>query len=200
MLMNRDWKLVPLPPKMQHLKRDDRGFPVPYNIPVDKTTGKPAFKVNDTNIIDLCIRENKCPICGHKLRNDMWCVGGIESAFNPDGGFNDSPMHKECCIYALKVCPYLAYTSYNGGKGIGNITAKDLGAEALADPTQDPAKLPFFVLCRIRSYRVHRPTPAHRFILPEKPYMAIEYWSNGEQITKSQALRLLKEPLTFMVP
>jgi hypothetical protein len=41
-----DWKLVPAPENIKSLKKDKRGYPVPYTVMIDKK-GIPQFRVND---------------------------------------------------------------------------------------------------------------------------------------------------------
>jgi hypothetical protein len=55
-------------------------------------------------------------LCGEKLCETVFFVGGCGSALHPNGGYVDPPMHKECATYALEVCPFLALRNYEGAK------------------------------------------------------------------------------------
>ena len=92
-------------------------FAIPYVVLIDPT-GIPHFKANDETKVEKCINEKLCSICGDPLEKDMWLIGGTLSAFHENGCYIDSPVHKECGIYALKTCPYMAYTQYIAKEGV----------------------------------------------------------------------------------
>jgi hypothetical protein len=104
---------VPLPKMMQHLRLDERGYPIFYIAQVDKT-GKPHFTINNHELRNNCLEKDLCEICGKKLYRGRWFVGGPMSAFHPDGVYNDPPMHTECKDYAMQVCPWLAVYQTEG--------------------------------------------------------------------------------------
>ena len=109
----RKWKEIPLPPKMQQMEKDKRGYPVPY-IVVRDIHGVPNFAVNDDRRVEHALEHDLCAICGGKMgKDDRWLVGGPLSAFHQHGAYLDTPTHGECLHYALKVCPYLALKKYS---------------------------------------------------------------------------------------
>ena len=101
---------VPIPERMQHLDRDGRGYVIPWTVFRD-SKGKAHFTINDENRRQTVIGRDCCPICAAKLLRGRWFVGGPGSAFHERGAYIDPPMHRECVVYALKVCPYLAFMS-----------------------------------------------------------------------------------------
>lgn len=177
---------IPLPTKMQDLPVDVRGFPIPYIIWRDQA-GKPHFKINDDYRVEVAISNDLCAICGKKMNNDKWLIGGPDSAFHPNGAYIDTPNHHECGQYALQVCPYLAFIGYHS-----KLNFDKLPEGIFVDPTVDPNRVPFFVFIKISDFTVIRPTPVQRYLKPVKPYLGIEYWNNGEKITEQFAQELYK--------
>lgn len=189
----KNWKIIPIPARMRNLEIDKRGFPIPYIIMKD-ASGTPHFTINKDTLVEKCIKDNKCQICGKILRDDKWMIGGPQSAFHPQGVYIDTPVHKSCGIYALQVCPYLAFSSYNGKLTIDDINEKNFNMNTetkkllFVNPTISKDRVPFFVFSKIESFEVRRHGPGLRYIVPKRPYLEIEYWDDGEQITKEQAI------------
>jgi hypothetical protein len=193
-MINR--KAVPIPGQMKHLKIDDRGFPIPFVVLVDKE-GNHYFSVNDEHKIRECFREKLCHVCGMSLKGEYWFTGGQVSAFHPHGYFVDGPAHKACLVYALQVCPYLAYTQYKADTIEGTLEkfAEKLkgkvDVEGLYNPTKTEARLPFFVLARTKGYTTKPSGPGSQVFKPEQPYREIEYWRDGQKIFRDHARLLL---------
>src|SRR5580765_1656274 len=97
---------------MRKRPRDRRGYPIPKAVYIDNQ-GKPHFQITDQNELKRLLKFDLCPMCGAKLKDKRWFVGGPKSAFYLMGGYFDPPMHDECAHYALKVCPYLAAPTYS---------------------------------------------------------------------------------------
>lgn len=186
----KNWKDVPIPKQMlENCEKDPRGIPVPFIILKDED-GKHHFKVNDSRKTLYCVIKNLCPICGQDLKKEeRWLIGGIASAFDPNGCYIDLPLHKECGIYALKVCPYLAIKSYDGKTDLMKIKSKIKGDVALNNPTVDPDRLPFFVFGRPSAiqYGINEKAQDVR-LAPIRPFLETEFWDEGEQITDLKIL------------
>lgn len=180
----KNYKEIPIPDLMLELQKDPRGLPVPYVVLKDNN-GKHHFKVNDTKKQLKCLIHNLCSICGKPLEKDIWLVGGIASAFDEYGGYVDTPVHEQCGHYALQVCPYLAYSGYDGKIDLDKMS-KQLPGVHLYNPTVDPDRLPFFVFLKTTGILI-----SHTNVKPISPYLKIEYWNNGEQITDLTYLKSL---------
>lgn len=181
-----DFKSVEIPQKMKNLDKDKRGYPIPYNVLRDES-GNPFFTVNDDKKYIQCIKERLCAICGLLLSDDMWFVGGIKSAFHPQGCFIDSPLHYECGNYALKVCPYLAtirYANYLGLDKVQKMQQKVGDKVLLVDPTVDANKPEYFAIVKTKSYHIVAAKSATSgfYLKPERPYIGIEIWKSGAVI------------------
>jgi hypothetical protein len=187
-----NWRDVPIPARMQALPRDPRGFPIPHIVLRDQA-GAPVFKANDSAVVHACRVHRLCGVCGGKLvYQNGWVLGGPQSAFHPRGAYVDSPIHHECGVYALQVCPYLALSTYRGVDPVKTAEQLDerFGGTALfIDQTQDPSRVPLFVLARVRSWTFSLSGST----IPERPFMAIEYWKDGNRLDEEAAQALLKE-------
>jgi hypothetical protein len=79
------------------------GFPIPYSTFVHE--GKPDFRVTDMLRWDKCAREKLCGVCGKKLGEFCYFVGGGQTL--KYRLFFDPAMHKPCAEFSSKICPFL---------------------------------------------------------------------------------------------
>ncbi len=95
--------LPPLPSRMQALKLDHRGYPVPHFVAwID---GKPDFRVMDGEKLQQAVRFKKCWVCGSPLgRKFTFCIGPM-CAINRTIG--EPPSHFECVDFSARACPFL---------------------------------------------------------------------------------------------
>jgi len=178
---------VPIPETMKRLPLDKRGLPIPYVVLRDNS-GEAHFTVNDASRVQEAAFRQLCHICGQRLKNTKWFVGGPLSAFHPAGAYNDGPMHDECVHYALRVCPWLAVPHY--GKSITEAAAKRVNDEGvtLVDHTSMPGRPPCFVAIRVVGFEaklVNQAGAPHLLFNPTKPYLKIEFWQHGEQLDEA---------------
>lgn len=183
---------IPLPSRMQSLPRDHRGYPIPYVI-IHDAKGCPMFVANDSLKQRDCVYGRLCPICGSKLDSDYWFVGGPGSGLDPQGVYLDSAMHHECMTYALMVCPYLAMRGYKPPDSDILIPKleKRLGNDdrIFYDPTVDMATPTVFVAVMAHSFAAReRGYPESPYLIPERPYHAVEFWRHGQRLTTEEGL------------
>jgi hypothetical protein len=165
-------------------------FPIPYIVFRDRNN-IPHFKVNDEKKVEECIEKDLCSICGRKMNEDKWLIGGKLSAFHERGCYIDVPVHKECGVYALKNCPYMAYTQYTA-KGVSESEKAVLLENeklVLINPTLDNNRLPYFVFIKIESYSIVRKF-TDRYIYPKRPYLKIEYWKDGNRLSEKEVNKI----------
>lgn len=189
--------MIPVPRRMRALQRDRRGYPVPFIVLRDRD-GVPLFAVNDSVRHDRAIREGRCPICGNKLDRIKWLVGGPMSAFHPQGAYIDSALHHECMQYAMQVCPYLAAPNFGGHvDATSPALVRRVPEEMLmVDTTTIPGRPPLFVAVATHRQEIlegqHTLTGAGQMYMsmlhvrPERPFLKIEYWRHGKQITAEE--------------
>lgn len=164
-----------VPRLMRTLERDARGYPVPFIVLRDKA-GKPHFTINSSVLVADCVRKRLCSICGKRMGPLVWFVGGSRCFLHRMGAFLDPPLHLECAEYALRVCPFLAASSY--GKRIDDRTL-DPGAlpddVALVRHNGALPQLPErFGLGAAKDYRISNRT---LFVVDHWEY--VEFWRNG---------------------
>lgn len=162
-----------------------RGLPIPFVVYRD-ADNIPHFKINDENKVKACIESDLCSVCGEKLSGDSWLIGGPKSAFHPNGAYIDVPVHKECGVFSLQNCPYMAYTKYSAKTPLG-LLGYEVDGMKLYNPTLDQNRLEYFVFIKISSYTVKVVSHYERFIYPKRPYLEIEYWKDGCEISKKDA-------------
>lgn len=87
---------------LSHLPRYGE-YPVPFI--VSWVGNVPDFRVVDMVKWERCVNEQLCSICGYRLGELSYIVGG------PITGatylFFDPPMHKPCADFSSRVCPYV---------------------------------------------------------------------------------------------
>ncbi len=115
---------VPRPPRIKRLPVNERGFPIPWFVYIDKD-GVADFRVIGPNKIYIAHMKHLCWICGEPL--------GVHRAFTigPMCVVNrvnsEPPSHLACAEYAVRTCPFLSNPRTRRNE-------KDLPAEG-----QDPA-------------------------------------------------------------
>lgn len=182
----KNWKTIKIPELIKNnCKTDKRGLIVPFVV-LEDNSGEFHFKVNHSLKQIKAIKEDLCSICGTKLNEDKWLIGGPASAFHNHGCYIDSPGHYECMSYALQVCPYLAYSGYNSKTNIEELTKKIDADLLLDDPTVDNNRVPLFVLSKIESFEYK-----NGYIHPKKPYLDVQFWNNGIQLDDYQGIKTI---------
>lgn len=114
-----DPKTIELPPRMAHLERDARGYPIFYSLFINPDSEEVDFTAIDTRKMKEIARKKLCALCGGSLlktfSGSLWhptyFIGGAYSVCKSQT-FNDGPMHQECAEYATEVCPWMAMPNY----------------------------------------------------------------------------------------
>lgn len=184
---------TPLPYKLKNNLKDRRGYPIPYIVYRDRD-GTPHFTINDQERVFTVLLEKRCALCGKPHRfADMWFIGGPSAAFHEHGAFVDPPVHRECGLYALNVCPFIAAPNYSKRIDVKTLDPSkvDLGATAFViQNDMPPDRPPYFVFARTSSYQVIEPDPGQIILRPRRPWKHIEFWCQGREITQAQAKEL----------
>jgi hypothetical protein len=182
-----------MPPRIARLPRDERGFPIPWNI-VRGDDGTPFFIVNDEVKNLVALHDRLCPICGDTLGKRRWFVGGPGSAFDPHGWYLDLPGHHECVTYALGTCPYLATPKYLRHRDTIRHSEKlPALARMLVDETVSPDRPDLFVAVAAYRLEIQFRGIAPPYVRPVRPFLDYEFWRHGEQISYDAALVILRK-------
>jgi len=100
-----------IPAFLSHLKTYN-GFPVPF---IQMWLGnKPSFRAVNLEHCARCLRDKLCAICGRRLGEYCYFIGGPLSKKNRL--FVDPPMHRQCAEFASKVCPFVSDTQQEYSK------------------------------------------------------------------------------------
>jgi hypothetical protein len=184
---------VPIPLDLQRNDRDRRGLPIPFVVYRD-IKGVPHFTINDVSVVDEVLSKKLCGLCGKPLKpGQIWLIGGPGSSFLEDGMYIDPFMHEECGRYAAQVCPFIAASSYSK-----RIEAKTLKLEDVHDAAQvhdnqiAPPRPLFFALTRTSGFTLIDPQDGsgQKYILPDRPWLEVEFWQNGKRIAQREAERI----------
>jgi hypothetical protein len=95
--------MIEIPQFLSHLPTY-RGYPAAFfQLWSD---GVPDFRAIDTDKWAQCLKEKLCGICGKRLGEFCYFIGGPLSRDNKL--FTDPPMHQDCAEFASRTCPFLS--------------------------------------------------------------------------------------------
>lgn len=84
-----------------------RKLPVPFSAERD-ASGRAVFTALDPERQEEIIRDRLCGVCGRELGYWMAFLGDQASAV-PGGIYVDPPMHEDCALAAMEVCPFIQH-------------------------------------------------------------------------------------------
>jgi hypothetical protein len=96
--------MPPIPDRMKKFPLWKGLYPIFYTVMMEN--GKPNFRVVSRARQIECANQNKCHMCGERMKPPYYFIGGPGSISSRH--FSDGPMHKECAEYAAKACPFLS--------------------------------------------------------------------------------------------
>lgn len=164
----RDFRDVPKPFRVASLPLDRRGYPVFFTITPDQwpADGNVDFRFLNLRAFLACAREHRCGVCGDKLGQRFYFLGG--SMCQQNRVFGDPPMHEVCARYALKVCPMLI-------NPVKQYNLRDLDKEAIIDnPYMLTTKPAATVLYRCDGYALAEVDPKPIYIV--KPALYVDWF------------------------
>lgn len=92
-----------IPKYLSHLKTY-AGYPVPsFQMWFD---GKPDFRVIDPVKVSECVQETLCAICGVRLGEFCYFIGG--DLCKENHLFSDPAMHEQCAEFSTAACAFLS--------------------------------------------------------------------------------------------
>lgn len=164
-----DLSKIAMPPRIAALSRDQRGYPIPYTVWYD-TENKPDFRVIDPSKWKRAAHHRCCGICGEPLGARMAFIGGpsaIEHRL-----FTDLPAHRDCAVYALQACPFVAAPNFAYARSYPDGTS--------ATQHMDIARPELFGMGITRSYQIARLPDGHQVMIAN-PFEEIEWWKHGQK-------------------
>lgn len=163
------WRQVEMPPGIARLPRDRRGFPVPWVScwdhdgshltpePADIHMGAYLVQVmaaecshvagqGEPKLAELCaanqrigMTQRRCDACGEHIPGEAHFIGAITAIDR----YREPPLHLECAVYSLQVCPGISTAP---GIGVRICDTYDLSPSfLLASRTATPTPFPDFL-------------------------------------------------------
>ncbi len=160
---------VEMPPAVARLEKDRRGYPIPYTVMY--VNGVPDFTMVDPEKWVRLTKIKGCGICGKPLTGRMFFVGGPRCLVNMV--FFDHPMHEECAVYALKVCPFLCMPNAHYRRRVAE------NVEIIKSVSDQKPEV--FMLGESRGYSLVR--NGQEVLLQAKPWENVRWWKDGVDVT-----------------
>ena len=188
-------------PEMNHrihkLKRDHRGFPVPWFVqwfkevrknpdgtpqrePCDYGVGEPDFRVMDSQKLGLAIRNDLCWVCGEKLGtfNKAFTIGPM-CAINRT--ISEPPSHFSCAMFSVRACPFLMRPRMRRNE-------KDIPEQGMPAPgfhlDRNPGVICIWVTKSYRVFRAYAGDPG--LLLRIGDPLQVHWFAEGQPATRAQ--------------
>jgi hypothetical protein len=101
-----------MPARIAKLRRDHRGFPIPWFIgwvkdgkPSEAGEGEPDFRALDARKVPIAVKQSRCWICGELLGVFKCFLIGPMCAINRV--ISEPPAHRDCLEFSARTCPFL---------------------------------------------------------------------------------------------
>jgi hypothetical protein len=101
--LNQRIRYLEMPSRFRHLPISDEGYPIPFFVPF--YDGRPEFRGFDPDKMRVCVRHQRCWLCGEQLGKFMVFTIGPMCAVNRVSA--EPPSHYDCARYAVEACPFL---------------------------------------------------------------------------------------------
>lgn len=164
--------LPPMPDRMKLLKRDERGFPVPWF--VHWQDDKPDFRVISPGKLGMAYRNGRCWLCGGQMGMHRIYVIGPMCVINRVT--SEPASHRDCAEFAAQACPFLTKPRMRRNE-------KDMPEAAVSAPGIHLDRNPGCVaLYETRTVK----TEGGLFRLGDPD--RIDWWAEGRQATREEVL------------
>ena len=190
-------ELEPLPPTMQHLRVEARGYPVPAF--VEWIDGKPEFRVMSQAHWKACVTRALCWVCGRPLRTGHLSRYRVTVAFliGPMCVVNrinaEPPSHEVCAEWSARNCPFMArphmvrredeFTHALEGNVAGAMIKRNPGVGCVWYTDR---------------YQIV-PDPAGKFLIEiGEPVKAPTWWCEGRAATRAEVLASITSGLPLL--
>ena len=111
---NKSVDVASMPDRVRRLPISEQGWPVPWFVewfkdgkPCATGDGVPDFRIVDPRKITTAVKKQKCWVCGEGPLGIFKCfVIGPMCSVNRI--ISEPPSHRDCAIFAARICPFLA--------------------------------------------------------------------------------------------
>jgi hypothetical protein len=170
-------KDIPIPTRMQALKRDSKGRVVPFFVH-EPESGDPDFRITEPMKIITCYTEGLCWVCGNKMGVYKCFVSGPMCCINKVS--SEPPSHYECAHYSVQVCPFLTTPK---------MVRRETGLPNIGEPSgipiyRNPGVAAIWVT---RSYH-HFEDGRGGFLFRMGPAERVEWYAEGRKATRQEIM------------
>jgi hypothetical protein len=182
-------ELAPLPPRMQQLAVDERGYPVPFFVAY--IDGKPDHRIMDPQKWKRAVHERLCWTCGQKLGAHLCFVLGPMCGINRTT--TEPPTHLECARWSVVNCPFLSRPRMDRREREKMIAA---GAGSIGGFSID-RNPGVSMLWITRTYEIWRPDTGG-VLIEIGPAESVEWWYEGRAATRAEVAESVRTGLPFL--
>jgi len=187
-------ELAPLPPRMQRLPLDARGYPVPWFvawvIPAadgsftdvgSSTPGAvPEFRAADRQKWQQAIKHARCWVCGEPLGAFKTFVLGPMCGINRTT--SEPPCHRACAIWSAQNCPFLVRPHMDRRQHEALVATGSTSTIGGVGLTRNPGVT---LVWTTKSFEVWTPKPGERLIHIGEP-TEILWFAEGRTATRAE--------------
>jgi hypothetical protein len=171
--LNARIRYLEMADRLKHLPISDDGYPIPYFVPY--YDGKPEFRGFDPDKMRICVRHQRCWLCGEQLGRHMVFTIGPMCAVNRNSA--EPPSHYDCAFYAVQACPFLTQPRMRRNE-------KDLPENEGAAGIMLKRNPGVTLLWVTRSYKLFK---AGRGVLFQiGPPQRVEFYAEGRKATRAE--------------
>jgi hypothetical protein len=182
-------KDIPVPKRMQTLKRDSKGRIVPYFVN-QREPGDPDFRVADEIKRVDCYKHNLCWVCGEILGVHQCFVVGPMCCINRVS--SEPASHYDCAHYSVQVCPFLTTPRMKRRETDMPDNWVEPGGIAIL---RNPGATAIWVT---RTYR-HEFDGAGGFIFRLGPSERVEWYAEGRTATRQEIMNSIESGLPTLL-
>lgn len=173
--------LPSVPPRMQKLAVDQRGYPVPWF--VNWFGGKPDFRVVNAHKFVSAVSYGLCWICGEPTGKHKTFVVGPMCTVNRIT--SEPACHLDCAEFAVRACPFMVLPAAKRRDNLPAGTFSPPGVHIDRNPGVS-------ALWTTREYRLIPMTDNRRLISLGTPE-TVEWYAEGEPASRAQVQASLDE-------
>lgn len=178
--------LPELPDRMKLLKRDERGFPVPWFVHWEND--KPDFRVISPGKLAMAYKFGRCWICGGSMGVHRVCVIGPMCVVNRVT--SEPPSHRACAEFAARACPFLTKPRMRRNE-------KDLPEPRHVAGMHIDRNPGCVALYETKSVKPFKAGDGYLFQLGEPD--RIDWWAEGRRATRAEILASIDSGYPFLL-
>lgn len=182
-------QLFDMPPEIERLPRDRRGYPIPKFVD-NGPDGEPDFRLMNPRHWEACVKQKVCWLCGGGMGKRGWFVTGPMCTITRTSA--EPPCHRLCALFAVKNCPFLT-------KPMAKRNERNLPADK-----QDPGGIMIArnpgvsAILETRSYKVFKDPHGHPLIQMGEPD-ALLFFREGRIATRAEIMDSIQTGIPALI-